>query len=666
MKQANLSQRLSQSDVATLMRQMMWRIEDGICIIDENFNIVESNQTFADMLGYSYEELMTLHIWDWEANFTEQDIRQMFPDFAELQTTFQTLHRRKDGSEYIANITAGGTAFKGESYAFCIVKDVTKHAIVERELIELRQAVDQANDCVFMFDPETLLFTYTNQGAEKQVGYSSEELSRMTPVDIKPNFTEPQFRELVQYMFEHQMYVHRFETVHRHKDGHDVDVSINLQLIRSQQGRDKFIAIVRDITEEKRLQRELVEHRDNLAKLVDEKTYDLKLAKEKAEAANLAKTLFLANMSHEIRTPINAINGYATLLNEGKIDQSERHYVDKIKIASMHLLDMLSSVLDLSKIESNAFELKHEPLSVRELLSGTSAIIGDSAAQKGIEVEIDVGFEEDRFIGDKASLQQALLNYASNAVKFTEQGKIIIRASMLERSTKTTLLQFEVIDTGIGIEQPQLETLFEAFEQLDNSFTRAHSGAGLGLAISRKLARLNGGDAGASSIPGEGSTFWFTCRLELDTTSLHSEQSLSPSDILAALNSELRGHNILIVDDEPANAEILATFLADMAGQNVTTVNNGELAVNAAQNQSFDLILMDIQMPVMDGVTAARHIRNIQSSSSPPIVALTGNAFFESELGDDDVLFTSVITKPFHADDIFAVTHKVLLQLEAI
>jgi PAS domain S-box-containing protein len=268
-----------------------------------------------------------------------------------------------------------------------------------------------------------------------------------------------------------------------------------------------------DINERKQLEFAVNAYSQHLEELVANRTVLLEEAKEVAIAATQAKSAFLANMSHEIRTPLNAISGMVHLVKRAGVSPEQAKRLDKIATASEHLLEIINAVLDLSKIEAGKLVLEELPINVEDLLGSIVAMVQGKAQAKGLELKSEMAAMPQCLVGDPTRLKQALLNYANNAVKFTETGSVTLRAELLEEDSVSALLQFEVVDTGIGIAPEVLSKLFAAFEQADNSTTRKYGGTGLGLAIARKLAQLMGGDVGARSSVGEGSTFWIRVRL---------------------------------------------------------------------------------------------------------------------------------------------------------
>jgi PAS domain S-box-containing protein len=419
-------------------------------------------------------------------------------------------------------------------------------------------------------------------------------------------------------------------------------------------GVERVLSIAVDITQRKQAEDELNAHRHHLEDLVAQRTAELAAAKEAAEAATVAKSAFLANMSHEIRTPLNGILGMAHLIRRDGLTAAQAQRMDTLQTASDHLLNIINAILELSKIEAGKFALEETPLRLDVLVSGIHAMLHDRLQAKHLSWRTDIDLLPGTLCGDATRLQQALLNYAGNAVKFTPAGGITLRVRQLEEDATDALIRFEVVDTGIGIAPEALPRLFSAFEQADNSMTRQYGGTGLGLAITRKLAELMGGQAGAHSTPGAGSTFWFTARLKKAAGPLiigaQAEEGLSAE---LRLRRDHAGTRVLLAEDEPINREVTVTLLSD-AGLIVDAAENGRQAVEQARRHPYALILMDMQMPELDGLGATREIRQWPGYAHTPILAITANAFAEDKALCLAAGMNDFITKPLHPDRLYA------------
>jgi hypothetical protein len=425
-----------------------------------------------------------------------------------------------------------------------------------------------------------------------------------------------------------------------------------------------LFGISRDITERVLNENELKQHRLHLEELVARRTAELAVAKEAAEAANVAKSAFVANMSHEIRTPLNAITGMAHLIRRSGLETEQMERLDRLELAGEHLLEIINAILDLSKIEAGKFTLEEAPLKVGCMLANVASIMRDRVQAKHLVLDVEPGPALPPLLGDATRLQQSLLNYVANAIKFTDDGTITLRACVVEEDAASVVLRFDVEDTGIGIDVDELPRLFGAFEQADNSTTRKYGGTGLGLAITQKLARLMGGDAGAFGLPGQGSTFWLTVRLKRGMENESAGEPESAEGAGVALRRNYPGSRILLVEDEPINQEIAQAMLDDV-GLLVDVADDGVEALNMLAREDYDLILMDMQMPRMDGLTATREIRRMPQGGTIPILAMTANAFAEDKARCLEVGMNDFITKPVDPGRLYAMVLKWLSRAAA-
>ncbi|MBL8473599.1 MAG: response regulator [Rhodocyclaceae bacterium] len=436
------------------------------------------------------------------------------------------------------------------------------------------------------------------------------------------------------------------------KDGSTVWILVTLSLIRSDDGRPLyFIAVIEDIDRRRRAEAEIRE-------LVKERTLALSIAKESAEAANRAKTNFLANMSHELRTPLNVIMGMTEMALRRAVDVRQADQLTKAVHASRQLMTLISDLLDVTKIESERLTLEHNEFALDEVLQPVQRLLADKATAKRLDwrIDIDSALASRRLLGDARRIEQILINLVDNAIKFTDCGEVIVNV----HETADSGLCFGVTDTGIGIAAEDQSRLFDAFEMAETSMTRRFGGTGLGLALSRRLARMMDGDITVSSVPGAGSTFALTVRLQRVAAVPAIAEPADEAAVQARLRAIHAGARVLLVEDEMLNREIAFEILGDV-GLEVDMAEDGEQALFAAQAGDYDLILMDVRMPKLNGLDATRQLRDIPALKKIPIVAMTANAFAEDrdrclEAGMDDF-----IAKPFPPESLLA---KVLHWLE--
>ena len=515
----NLARQQAQQAIveeASRRRALFEMDRDGIVVLNDDCSVFEANPQFAALLGYTPQELVKLHVWDWESFYTPEQVQKIIVSIRPEGEAFETIHRRKDGSTYPAEIKSSQVQWGGKTYVMCLV---------------------------------------------------------------------------------------------------------------------------RDITDRRQLDAELQQHRHHLEELVAKRTLELAAARDEAESANRAKSAFLANMSHEIRTPMNAIIGLSHLLDRDITEPRQADRVKKIGTAAQHLLRIINDILDLSKIEADKIRLESIDFPLRAPLEKAESLLRENAGQKGLTLHLEIDPALPQYLrGDPVRIEQILVNFLSNAVKFSTHGHITLRASQIEADPHTDLVRLEVQDEGIGLSAAQQEAVFQAFEQADNSTTRKYGGTGLGLAISKRLTELMGGEIGVTSHPGQGSTFWVTIRLghvqgdvTPDNTLLAHTPASSP-DLMESLCQQLRqtraGARILLAEDNLLNQEIACELLGDM-GLSVVVANNGREAVDQVQAGDFDLILMDLSMPVMGGIEACTAIRALPGRQAMPILAMTANAFNE-------------------------------------
>ena len=615
----------------------------GIVLNNLDGRFIEFNESFVAMTGYTSDELKSLDYWALTpSRYQDDEARQL----ESLRSTgrygpYEKEYITKSGK--LIPIQLSGvlvTLSDGVSYIWSMVENIAARKQAEAELIAARETASTRLGAIVEFAEDGIItntldgtITNWNPAAERIFGYAAEEMiGRRMQAMIPPELADEENTLLTQISLGGSL--NHFETRRIRKDGQIIDISISISPIKDNKGEIIGAStFARDITANKKI------------------TEELRLAKEFAEAANRAKSAFVANMSHEIRTPLNAIIGLSGMMQRRTKDSANGNEAEKIVQSGKHLLGIVNDILDFSKIESGKLDLHQVVFSLPSLVDGAYSKMAVSAEAKQIRLEVFVDPELPvHVVGDAVRIEQCILNFLNNAVKFTDRGHIklrVIKASSVPES-QDIMVRFEVEDSGIGIPEDVQKRLFSDFQQADSSTSRKFGGTGLGLAITRKLAELMGGSAGLKSTLGQGSTFWFEAVLRLP---LAAECAAADLTALAVdqqqrdLSEHYGGSRILLVEDNTINRDILLDMLGDV-GLTADVAANGQDALQAVQSRPFDLILMDMQMPVMDGLQATRLIRESRDQSSLPIIALTANAYAEDRMDCLDAGMNDHLGKP--------------------
>ncbi|MDP3536222.1 MAG: ATP-binding protein [Halomonas sp.] len=598
--------------------EMFFQVSLSLMAITDNQGVIlRVNDAWRNTLGYAPDAVVGHSAFDYLHPDDHAETLAAFERLAKGEPVINFVHRFIDARGEYHALEWQARAFEGRVFASGV--DATQRLAMESQAQEdrdfLQQVIDVIPNPIFVKDWEGT-YLLGNYSVNMAMGGAPDSIIGKTDAELSPTEDE----------------VGAFLQADREVLQNGQIKLIPAEALTDQQGIQRWFQ-----TTKVPLRLHLPPQQRRLVGIATDIT-DRKQRQEKAEQASLAKSQFVANMSHEIRTPLTAILGFSQLLNSTPLNDEQREYIESIASASVLLQGIVNDILDFSKIESGKLELEPRPFALAALLKQQKDLFLHSAQQKGLRFETHLDAElPTMLLGDELRIQQVLTNLVSNALKFTESGSISVSLSGQQDEHQQYRLSLCVSDTGIGMTRAQLAKLFTAFAQADPSTTRMYGGTGLGLTISQRLAKLMGGDISVASQPGKGTVFTFS-------VTLPPAISTPPEDSHALYKPvALTGMRVLVAEDNAINQKLLNKVLTRL-GVHVTLVDNGQQAVQACQAQPFDVVLMDLQMPVMDGFEATRQIRKFHDTL--PILAASANVVTEERIRARHAGVNGYIDKP--------------------
>ena len=632
------------------MRRRVELLSDAVFETDAEGKLVFLNSAWQQLTGSTPKECIGDQVAGYFPADQQPAIERVMSDRSGTPQRLVARMDRPDGAAIWTVLTTSPISSGG---ILGVLRDITREKEYQDELSMLSVVASSTDNLVVITDPQGLI-AWVNPAFEQRTGFLLAEVRGRKPGWFLqgPGTDAAAVNRLRRAIHLRQSISE--ELLNYTKAGEPYWITINLTPILDAEGRlERYISVQADTTERHRHDEEMQQQKAALEDRVLVRTAELAHAKEQAEAANSAKSSFVANMSHEIRTPLNAIVGFSRLLASTSLDPRQRDYIDKTQRAAEVLMRTVNDVLDFSKIEAGAVELEEAPFAIADLLGNVDAVVGSQAREKGLDFRLSVDPAVPMaVVGDAFRLEQVLLNLTGNAIKFTQRGSVTVEVSRPDASSP--LLRFAVRDTGIGLSDDQVDRLFRAFSQADTSTSRKYGGTGLGLTISERLVTLMGGAFDISSTEGAGSCFSFTACLP--SAREHAVRGTIDTHGSTGRGGSVRldGLHLLVAEDNPFNQQV-AQELLESVGASVEVVDSGEAVLaRMTPDHPFHAILMDVQMPGMDGLEATRRLRQSPEHASVPIIAMTANAQSEDAEACRDAGMDDFVPKPIDPDRLFA------------